>query len=223
MFDNKSKIKITVDKSHLLTLGEKMYRESIEFVRELVSNGYDADATDAHVMIGNDSITVEDNGSGMNENGLEQFFTIGSEEKKARNVSPKFGRKRIWQFGIGKFSALSLAEQFIVQSVKEKYKHSVMFDRSDWRKSSNWDLPIQKGKASPLDGEGTKVILRKLEKKISLAEAEKYLRQSVPLRAKKFNVFLNNKKIATKIVTGKVISIKIKTRLAIYQSRLPKI
>ena len=69
MFDNQSKIKVTVDKSHLLTLGEKMYRESIEFVRELVSNCYDADATDVHVMIGNDSITVQDNGSDINEKG----------------------------------------------------------------------------------------------------------------------------------------------------------
>lgn len=178
-----------MDKSHLLTLGERMYRESIEFVRELVSNGYDADATDVYVMIGKDSITVEDNGSGMNEKGLEQFFTVGSEEKKTKNVSPRFGRKRIGQFGIGKFSALSLAEQFIVQSVKGKYKYSVVFDRADWRKSSDWDLPIQKEKISPLDREGTKVILKKLKKKISLAEAEKYLRQSVPLRAKKFSVF----------------------------------
>lgn len=45
MFDG-HKIKVTVDKSHLFTLGEKMYRESIEFVRELVNNAYDADATE---------------------------------------------------------------------------------------------------------------------------------------------------------------------------------
>ena len=220
MFNKQSKIKVTVDKSHLLTLGEKMYRESIEFVRELVSNGYDADATDVHVMIGIDSITVEDNGSGMNEKGLTQFFTIGSEEKRTKSVSPRFGRKRIGQFGIGKFSALSLAEQFIVQSVKGKHKHSVMFDRADWRKSSNWDLPIQKEKASPLDKEGTKVILKKLKKKISLAEAEKYLRQSVPLRAKKFSVFLNNKKISAKTATGKIIPIKIKTMYGIIEGEI---
>jgi len=29
-------IKVTVDKSHLFTLGEKMYRESVEFLREIV-------------------------------------------------------------------------------------------------------------------------------------------------------------------------------------------
>jgi HSP90 family molecular chaperone len=48
---NKNKIKVIVDKNHLFTLGEKMYRESIEFVRELVNNAYDADASDVFVLI----------------------------------------------------------------------------------------------------------------------------------------------------------------------------
>ncbi len=38
MLKKQSKIKVKADKSHLLTLGEKMCRESIEFVRELVNN-----------------------------------------------------------------------------------------------------------------------------------------------------------------------------------------
>lgn len=211
MSQNPQKIKITVDKSHLFTLGEKMYRESIEFVRELVNNAYDADATEVFVMIGDDKITVEDNGSGMNEKGLNQFFTIGSEEKRMRNVSPRFGRKRIGQFGIGKFSALSLAEQFIVQSVKGKNKYTTIFDSADWKKSDNWELPIKKEKVSSFDKEGTKIILDKLKKKISLPEVEKYLKQSVPLRARKFNIYLNNKKITAKMVAGKIIPIKIKT------------
>ena len=42
-------IKVTVDKSHLLTLGERMYVESIELIRELVNNAYDADATEVEV------------------------------------------------------------------------------------------------------------------------------------------------------------------------------
>ena len=211
MSQNPQKIQITVDKSHLFTLGEKMYRESIEFIRELVSNAYDADATEVFVMIADDKITVEDNGSGMNEKGLAQFFTIGSEEKRTRNVSPRFGRKRIGQFGIGKFSALSLAEQFIVQSVKGKNKYSVTFDSAEWKKSDNWELPIRKEKVSSFDKEGTKIILNKLFKKINLAEVEKYLKQSVPLRAKKFSIYLNNKKITAKTVAGKIIPIKINT------------
>ncbi len=207
----KNKIKVTVDKSHLFTLGEKMYRESIEFVRELVNNAYDADATFANVSISEDKIEVLDNGSGMNARGLEQFFTIGSEEKRTHGVSPRFGRKRIGQFGIGKFSALALCDEFLVESVKGKNKYTVVFNRSSWESDENWDLPIKKEAASALDKEGTKIILNKLTKKVSLSEAEKYLKQSVPLRAKKFSVYLNNKKISAKTVPGKIIAINIKT------------
>lgn len=206
-----SKIKVRVDKSHLFTLGEKMYRESIEFIRELVNNAYDADATEVYVSILRDSIEVRDNGSGMNQKGLEQFFTIGSEEKKVHSISPRMGRKRIGQFGIGKFSALSLADQFMVESVRGKYKYRVVFDKKSWQISDHWELPIQKEKTSPLDSEGTTVILKKLTKKIHLAEVEKYLKQSVPLRAKKFAVFLNNKRVSAKTITGKIIPIRDKT------------
>lgn len=208
---SESKIKIVVDKSHLFTLGEKMYRESKEFIRELVSNAYDADATEARILIEPQKIIIQDNGSGMNAKGLEQFFTIGSPEKRERSVSPRFGRKRIGQFGIGKFSALALADQFIIESRKGKFKYSVIFDRNKWQESDSWNLPIRKEAANPLDKEGTTVILNKLTKKISISEVEKYLRESVPLRAKKFSVFLNNKKISAKIITGKILPIKTKT------------
>ena len=214
------KIKITVDKSHLFTLGEKMYRESIEFVRELVSNAYDADATEVRVNIGKEKITVADNGNGMNEKGLQQFFTIGSEEKRVQNVSPKFRRKRIGQFGIGKFSALSLADQFIVESSKGAYKYSVIFDRADWETSDNWELPIKKEKRGPLDKNGTRMILNRLTKKISIAETEKYLKQSVPLRAKKFAIYLNNKRITAKTVPGRIIPIKIKTMYGLIEGEI---
>lgn len=206
-----NKIKVTVDKSHLFTLGEKMYRESIEFVRELVSNAYDADATEVRVYIEDERISVEDDGGGMNEKGLQQFFTIGSEEKRVRNVSPKFGRKRIGQFGIGKFSALSLADQFIIESVKGAYKYSVTFDRADWQTNAQWELPIKKEKRSPLNKDGTRMILNNLTKKISIAETEKYLKKSVPLRAKKFAIYLNNKRVTAKTVAGRSVPIAIKT------------
>jgi hypothetical protein len=38
-------IPVTVDKSHIITIGERLYTESIEFVREIVNNAFDADAS----------------------------------------------------------------------------------------------------------------------------------------------------------------------------------
>ena len=65
---------VTVDKSHLVTIGERLYTESIELVRELVNNAYDADATRVDVRIGAESIAVEDNGQGLTEDETEKVF-----------------------------------------------------------------------------------------------------------------------------------------------------
>lgn len=204
-------IEVKVDKSHLLTLGERMYVESIELLRELVNNAYDADATRVEVKIEPDQIIIEDNGSGMNEKGLIQFFTVGSEEKRINSVSPRFGRKRIGQFGIGKFAALSAADQFIVKTNKGKWSYSVIFDKNEWQKSEVWELPIKKEFPSPFEKSGTKVILKKLKRNFRLTDIERYLKESVPLRAKKFSVFLNNKKITAGFIPGRRFPISYKT------------
>jgi len=204
-------IKVTVDKSHLLTLGEKMYVESIELLRELVNNAYDADATEVNVIISPDKIAVEDNGIGMNEKGLNQFFIIGSREKVTKSVSPRFGRKRIGQFGIGKFAVLSAANRFTVESKKGKWLYSVIFDKKKWQETTSWELPIEKDLASPLRQDGTKVILSDLTRKFNLSDIERYLKESLPLRVKKFTVFLNRKRITPYYIPGKGIPIDINT------------
>src|SRR3989304_2932883 len=93
---------VTVDKSHLVTIGERLYSESIELIRELVNNAYDADATQVKVTIGETSVSVEDNGTGMDLDGLRQYFIIGSQEKLLKPKSPIFRRDRIGPFGICK-------------------------------------------------------------------------------------------------------------------------
>jgi hypothetical protein len=96
---------VTVDKSHLITIGERLYSESIELIRELVNNAYDADATQVDIKMTNELIEVKDNGIGMDRKGLKQYFNIGSPEKILKNKSPIFKRDLIGQFGIGKFAS----------------------------------------------------------------------------------------------------------------------
>jgi hypothetical protein len=47
----KLNLKVTVDKRHIVSIGERLYAESVELLRELVNNAYDADATEVHVGI----------------------------------------------------------------------------------------------------------------------------------------------------------------------------
>lgn len=205
------KIKVRVHKGHLVTLGERMYVEAVELIRELVNNAYDADATEVFVTLTPESVVVEDNGSGMNRKGLEQYFTIGSEEKKVYSVSPRFGRKRIGQFGIGKFAALAAADRFDVETRKGGWIYTVSFDKNEWAEREDWELAIRKEPATPLHHEGTKVTLTKLKKLFAQGLVDRYLRQALPLRAKKFSVFLNGKRLAPKFIPGRIISLNIKT------------
>ena len=110
----RKELEVTVDKRHILTIGERLYTESIELLRELINNAYDADATSIRVEISPEKIVVSDNGSGMDLEGLKQYFVIGSDEKVLQSISPKFGRERIGQFGIGKFASLAAASRFEV-------------------------------------------------------------------------------------------------------------
>lgn len=82
---------IRVDKGHLVTIGERLYAESIELVRELVNNAYDADATEVLVTITDQEVSVADNGLGMDLEGLREYFTIGTADKRLHPKSPRCG------------------------------------------------------------------------------------------------------------------------------------
>ena len=98
---------VTVDKSHIVTIGERLYGESIELIRELVNNACDADATRVDIIVDDKKIVVKDNGNGMDLEGLKQYFNIGSPHKRKQKKSTIFGRDLIGQFGIGKFASLA--------------------------------------------------------------------------------------------------------------------
>lgn len=63
MQSSREYIPVTIDKSHIITIGERLYTKSIEFVRELVNNAYDADATLVEIIVTEDTIEIRDNGA----------------------------------------------------------------------------------------------------------------------------------------------------------------
>lgn len=206
-------ISVTVDKSHIIAIGERLYTESIELIRELVNNAYDADATRVDVGIGGEEITIRDNGIGMDLKGLRQYFNIGSEEKKKRPKSPMFHRDRIGQFGIGKFASLTACRRFEIHTQKGDFHARVVFDRDDWGKSShNWEIPLQVLPSDSIGGAGTTVRLGNLFRSFELEEIRKRLMESVPLKAPHFDVFLNGQKVQPRYYAGHKIGVMEGTR-----------
>jgi len=187
---------LRVDKSHLITIGERLYAESVELIRELVNNAYDADATEVRVSVTDEEIRVEDNGTGMDLEGLREYFTIGTSDKRLHPRSPRFGRPRIGQFGIGKFATLSACERFTVSTQRGAFAAEVTFDKQAWEGAGDrWDLPMRVVSPSRVIGDGTTVTLSRLRRRFDLSEVERRLMDSVPLGAPDFGVLLNGRRV----------------------------
>ncbi len=201
-------IPVTVDKSHIITIGERLYTESIEFIRELVNNAYDADATEVRITVKRDSVEIEDNGTGMDREGLVQYFNIGSQYKLRESKSPIFKRDRIGQFGIGKFATLAACQRFEVLTRKGDFVGRVVFDKDEWEKNpSEWRLPLE---VLPLDArryDGTTVRLLGLQREFRLEDIETKIIEGTPLKAPNFRVILNGHTIKPRSLSGHTIPV----------------
>lgn len=199
----RSYLPVTVDKSHLVTIGERLYAESIELIRELVNNAYDADATEVKVTVTPELVSVEDNGTGMDLEGLQQYFVIGSQEKLSSPKSPVFKRDRIGQFGIGKFATLSACNRFIVSTQKGEFAARVVFDKEEWSKEiGEWRLPLEIFTPDPQRGNGTTVVLQGVTKHFLPQDVERKVVEGVPLKAPHFAVFVNGVPVRPKSLSG---------------------
>lgn len=197
---------VTVDRSHLIVIGEKLYARSLELVRELVNNAYDADATEVSVQVADDEVIVQDDGLGMDRDGLLRYFQVGVPDKRENPISPRLRRHRIGQFGIGKFATLAACRRFEVYTRRGEFSARVVFDRDEWeRDEGDWRLPME---IDPQPGrrlDGTTVRLTKLTKRLDANAVREYLVESVPLKAPEFAVYVNGLKLVPRSLAGRRI------------------
>jgi len=200
------KLAVTVDKRHIVSIGERLYAESVELLRELVNNAYDADATEVRVEVAPEKIAVSDNGAGMDLAGLEQYFIIGSDEKVVHSRSPLFGRVRIGQFGIGKFASLSAAARFELITRHKDFAARVVFDKKAWEEAKDeWHIPCEILAADAQLRDGTTVVLSELSKSFLVEDVERKLMESVPLKAPEFAVYVNGRRLYPRSIIGQSI------------------
>lgn len=213
MMDNAiiKQIPVSIDKSHLVTIGEKMYGEKIDLIRELVNNAYDADATEVHITLADNRLTVRDNGSGMDEAGLRTYFTIGSQNKKSQPLSDRFKRHRIGEFGIGKFAALSACKIFQVETQRGSFHARLVFDKESWQHHEDWHIDIAVLPYDPDWTHGTQVTLIDMHHQFSLTRIRRYLRERIPLQTKQFVVWLNGERLEEDVFVGRQQTFKLTT------------
>lgn len=109
-------INATFSPQFLALLSEHLYSSPNKAFEELISNSWDADATDVYVRIPQDltepsaAIWILDNGESMNVAGFQQLWAIADSQK--RNVPERLsGRKQIGKFGIGKLATYVLCNE----------------------------------------------------------------------------------------------------------------
>ncbi len=208
MSNETSYLTITVDKSHIITIGERLYEQSIELIRELVNNAYDADTTRVDVTVSENEIVVADNGEGMDVEGLNQYFNVGSVEKLINPLSPRFGRNRIGQFGIGKFASLAAASRFELTTQKGSFAAKVVFDKERWIKGDDsWKIPLTFLESDPKRGDGTTVRLVELKRAFKPEDVTRRIAEGVPIRARDFSVYVNGYRVTPRILTGNRIPV----------------
>jgi hypothetical protein len=201
-------LNITVDKSHIITIGERLYEQSIELVRELVNNAYDADASRVDVSVSDEEIVIADNGEGMDIVGLRQYFNVGSEVKLQNPRSPRFGRDRIGQFGIGKFASLAAASRFEILTQKGDFAARVVFDKTRWiGDGDSWKIPLTLLDRDSRGGDGTTIRLVELKRTFKPEDVVQRIGEGVPIRARDFSVYVNGYRVTPKTLTGNRIPI----------------
>ncbi|ELY2555345.1 ATP-binding protein [Cronobacter sakazakii] len=127
--------KLTTDEKVIARVTDGIYRQPGSALRELISNAYDADATEVRIRTDEprfNSMTIEDNGNGMSPETLTRVMNhIGGSSKRNStgaeygitntenfNLSPG-GRHLIGKIGIGLFSVSQLTQSFQIITKKK--------------------------------------------------------------------------------------------------------
>lgn len=191
--ENREKVEVAIlstDERVLARVTDGIYRQPGSALRELISNAYDADAT--QVLVRTDeprfnTMTIEDNGNGMSPDVLSYLIHhIGGSAKRNQlgaqrgvtsnddfNVSPN-GRKLIGKIGIGLFSVAQLTQSFQIITKKRGDDFRSIATVSLTQFAENINLTADKKeyksgvvklwteRASDKDTHGTTIVLNKI-------------------------------------------------------------
>jgi len=130
-----------------------LYSSPNKAFEELVSNSYDAGATNVSVYVPTDKglpdsiLWIADNGCSMDADGLKQFWKIGESQK--RHVKNQ-ERLPIGKFGIGKLATYVLAQKLtlICKANDERYFATTMNYSTINKDSSNEEIELDEKELS---------------------------------------------------------------------------
>ena len=197
------KLEMRVDMNVIQHLGISMYATLPPVIAELVSNAWDADATEVWIELhdrdpSDKKIIVKDNGMGMSVEEIQNsFLVIGKNRRREGDRTPG-GRKVIGRKGIGKLSMFGIADEIVVTSIKEidgkKIKNKFILNLNEIKNAGPKYYPPHEIKNKETDEpSGTTIEIMKIRRKSSF-DARKI---AIDL-ARRFLIFDENFKVWVK-------------------------
>lgn len=194
-------------------LGLHLYSNTPAVLSEAIANAWDADATDVQITLDPDqmTITVEDNGIGMNEEDINaKYLYVGYQRRKNATETP--GRRRpMGRKGIGKLSLFSIAKRIAVYSKKQDSPPvAFLMDADDLERSIGAENPSERRDYRPAPipfdrdthRQGTALVISDLKKLRITATTIRSLKKRI---ARRFSVFENDFQVA---VNGEPVTIE---------------
>lgn len=202
-------------------LGLQMYSTLPPVLGELVANAWDADSPRISIRIpetrftDESEIVVRDWGHGMTENQVEnQYLEIGRDRREEEETDLTPGRPAqgnepeilprhvMGRKGIGKFSPFGIAKEIEVETVRNGETSRFVMDYDKIMNEKGGEIQFDNLPATGEVSEGTRVILRRLQRYRTQAPSIKQLRRGI---ARRFSVITNGLEV---IVNGDPITIE---------------
>jgi HSP90 family molecular chaperone len=136
MKDQLRELELKFDPQTIKHLGLKMYSTLPPAIAELISNAYDADASEVLIKLKEGKnipkeINITDNGDGLSYDEInDKFLVIGRNRRLDEGDQPskKYKRKPTGKKGLGKLALFGLANTIIIRTVKDKYLNEFILD-----------------------------------------------------------------------------------------------
>ena len=166
---------MTISLNALEHLGINLYSNIPAVLSEIVANAWDADAKLVTVTVdkGTETITIEDNGTGMDRDGvIDRFLTVGFKRRDELGEETPGGRKPMGRKGLGKLSIFSIARAAEVYTTSRGTRTAFRMDREVIRKvisgkSDDKYKPTELTKWPADLTKGTRISLSGLSKNLS--------------------------------------------------------
>ena len=158
-------------------LGLKLYSSLPPVIGELVSNAWDAEATQVHIAIPqgpilpSSEVVIADNGTGMTAEEIQdKYLSIGRDRRKTEGIDTSGPKKRkvTGRKGLGKLSAFGIADLIEIRSVKNAFATALRLDydkMKSWPKGTAYEPEvIRQDTGETKDHSGTTVTIRRLRR-----------------------------------------------------------